>query len=146
VDAGVGDKQIGRTDMPYKDVNKRKEERHNRYMRNRDIDREKAKIRYKNNKKRHGQLVVRRRRGNKELWYNFLLDIGMGKCSICGYNKCQEAIEFHHTDPTKKEMNISQLTYKAFTADNIYELLGEVDKCVVLCANCHREIHNKERR
>lgn len=59
-----------------------------------------------------------------------------GACLLCGYNKFQGALEFHHVVPNSKEFNIS-----GFHSRSIEILIHEVDKCVLLCANCHREIH-----
>ena len=59
-----------------------------------------------------------------------------GKCEICGYNKCIEALEFHHINPKEKDFNISGGT-KSFNS-----LKSELDKCILVCANCHREIHS----
>ena len=64
-----------------------------------------------------------------------LIEYKGGKCQICGYNRCQEALEFHHLDPQEKDFTISGGT-KSFES-----LKPEVDKCMLLCANCHREIH-----
>lgn len=64
-----------------------------------------------------------------------LIEYQGGKCQICGYDKCQEALEFHHLDPNEKSFQISGGT-KSFES-----LKPEVDKCVLLCANCHREVH-----
>lgn len=61
-----------------------------------------------------------------------------GKCSICGYNKCNRALDFHHINPDKKDNTISSL-YN-YSWDNIKK---ELDKCILLCANCHRELHYK---
>lgn len=59
------------------------------------------------------------------------------KCQICGYDKCLAALEFHHKDPSKKEYNISKIAGK----NNLsYEDLKEICKCILVCANCHREI------
>mgnify|MGYP000644676537 CR=1 FL=1 len=63
-----------------------------------------------------------------------------GKCSICGYNKCNRALDFHHINPEEKDNTISSL-YN-YSWDNIKK---ELDKCILLCANCHRELHTKER-
>ena len=61
-----------------------------------------------------------------------------GKCSICGYSKCVEALEFHHLDPSKKSFSLSS---KGIT--RAYEKnLEEAKKCILVCANCHREIEN----
>jgi len=61
-----------------------------------------------------------------------------GKCEICGYNKCITALDFHHTDPTEKDFTISTNTNKAWD-----KIKKELDKCVLVCSNCHREIHSK---
>lgn len=58
-----------------------------------------------------------------------------GKCSLCGYGKCISALEFHHRDPRQKDFGISG-TNKSFES-----IKAELDKCILVCANCHREIH-----
>lgn len=62
-----------------------------------------------------------------------------GRCSVCGYNKCLEAPEFHHLDPTKKDFGISNNGYTR----SWKKVKEELDQCVLLCANCHREVHAK---
>jgi len=60
-----------------------------------------------------------------------------GKCKICGYKKSIEALEFHHIDESKKRFGISgQGLTRSW--DSIKQ---EADKCILLCANCHRELH-----
>ncbi len=61
-----------------------------------------------------------------------------GKCIKCGYNTCNRALEFHHIDPDEKDFNISQANTK-YTFDKIKK---ELDKCVLLCGNCHAELHD----
>lgn len=61
-----------------------------------------------------------------------------GKCVCCGYNRYIGALEFHHTDPTQKDFGISASGYTR-SWDSI---MSELDKCVLVCANCHREIHS----
>ncbi len=79
------------------------------------------------------QAVNRRR---KELRHKAIVYKG-GRCSICGYNKCLQALEFHHSDPSKKDFGISA---KGYTRS--WEMVSkELDKCILLCANCHREVH-----
>ncbi|MCD5390374.1 hypothetical protein LR007_00665 [candidate division NPL-UPA2 bacterium] len=60
-----------------------------------------------------------------------------GKCSICGYNRCIDALEFHHDNSSGKDLSISDKGYTR-SWNRVKE---ELDKCVMLCANCHREIH-----
>lgn len=62
-----------------------------------------------------------------------------GKCQICGYDRCVEALEFHHASPTGKDFGISS---KGYTR-SWKRVQEELDKCVMLCANCHREAHSK---
>ena len=58
---------------------------------------------------------------------------------MCGYNKCTSALEFHHLDPSIKEYNKDSRGLnrrRSFENSKI-----ELDKCILVCANCHREIH-----
>ena len=64
-----------------------------------------------------------------------------GECVRCGYKKYIGALEFHHLDPSKKDFNPSSL--KRYKFDE--RIKEELDKCILVCANCHREIHNDER-
>lgn len=59
------------------------------------------------------------------------------KCEVCGYYRCIEALEFHHKDSSEKDFSISQ---KGYTR-SWKKVKMELDKCILLCANCHREIH-----
>jgi hypothetical protein len=61
-----------------------------------------------------------------------------GKCAFCGYAKCQAALEFHHVNSEIKEFGINMLKRTKFN-DSIKK---ELDKCLLVCANCHREIHS----
>lgn len=59
-----------------------------------------------------------------------------GNCCMCGYNKSPAAIDFHHVNPQEKSVTVKQLS-----ACSLEKILREVDKCVLLCSNCHREYH-----
>ena len=63
-----------------------------------------------------------------------------GKCEICGYNKCLDALQFHHLNPDEKNFGLAQdgITH------SWEEYLKETEKCILVCANCHAEIHWKE--
>lgn len=60
-----------------------------------------------------------------------------GKCSRCGYSKCIDALEFHHLESSKKDFGISE---KGYTR-SWEKVSKELDKCDLVCANCHRELH-----
>jgi len=64
-----------------------------------------------------------------------LVDYKGGKCQICGYCKCIDALDFHHINPEEKDFSISGGT-KSFE-----HVKSELDKCILVCSNCHREIH-----
>jgi hypothetical protein len=60
-------------------------------------------------------------------------------CKICGYKKCATSLHFHHLNPITKLFNVSNPPGKY-----IYhwdKIVLETKKCIVLCANCHGEIH-----
>jgi 5-methylcytosine-specific restriction endonuclease McrA len=61
-----------------------------------------------------------------------------GKCALCGYDKSPRALVFHHIDPSQKDFGLSSrgLT-RSWDA-----IKKEIDKCVLLCANCHAEVHD----
>ena len=61
-----------------------------------------------------------------------------GKCEMCGYDKCMGALDFHHRDPATKDPQWRKLRCRH--PDNIKE---ELDKCTLVCKNCHAEIHEK---
>lgn len=60
-----------------------------------------------------------------------------GKCQCCGYNKYQGALEFHHLDSKEKHFGISENGYTR----SFEEVKKELDKCILVCSNCHKEIH-----
>lgn len=61
-----------------------------------------------------------------------------GCCYICKYAKCEAALEFHHLNKDEKDFAISA---RGLTRSWI-KIESELKKCVLVCANCHREIHN----
>ena len=59
-----------------------------------------------------------------------------GKCELCGYNKNYAALDFHHVDSSKKDIN-----WKTSRHWGWERLKKELDKCKLVCKNCHAEIH-----
>jgi hypothetical protein len=75
--------------------------------------------------------LARRRRKLKAIEYKG------GKCQICGYDKCASALHFHHTDPNEKDFGFSDKGIpRSWEKQKI-----ELDKCILLCSNCHCEVH-----
>jgi hypothetical protein len=60
-----------------------------------------------------------------------------GSCVKCGYNRCLRSLQFHHIDPTQKDFAISS------SGKSWADILLELDKCVLVCSNCHGEIHDQ---
>lgn len=77
--------------------------------------------------------VAKRRQRLKQL----AVEYKGGKCQICGYDRCISALDFHHLDGSKKKFGLSR--------DGITRswesTRAELKNCVLVCANCHREIH-----
>ena len=61
-----------------------------------------------------------------------------GKCEICGYDKCIAALQFHHLDAKQKDFELGNVYNYKHSMD---EMKQEVDKCILVCANCHAELH-----
>lgn len=75
-----------------------------------------------------------------KLRYYYLKDV-VNEYKKCGCAKCGEnrlyVLDFHHIDPSTKDGTITRMSTK-YSLDRLQK---EIDKCVVLCANCHREFH-----
>ena len=68
-----------------------------------------------------------------------LVELKGGKCEMCGYDKCLGALSFHHLDPSEKAFGFSSKELcKAWD-----KLVAEVEKCILVCMNCHAEIHEE---
>jgi transposase len=76
------------------------------------------------------EAVGKRRRELKRI----LVEEAGGGCAICGYSRCERALEFHHLDPKAKQFQITSHTR------SLDRLRAEASKCVLLCSNCHAEV------
>ncbi len=65
-----------------------------------------------------------------------IIEYAGGKCQSCGYNKCLSNLAFHHI--YDKYLNVSTMINKTYSIDLI---INEVNKCILVCHNCHGEIH-----
>lgn len=66
----------------------------------------------------------------------FLVEFKGGKCEICGYSKSLRALQFHHTNPKEKDFNVGGV----IKIND--EVIREINKCILVCSNCHSEIHD----
>lgn len=94
---------------------------------------------YKENSVRQINAVMSRKASTRE-WLDALKDTF--KC-----NRCPEAdfncLDFHHTDPDEKDRTVATTIAWGWSKKRI---LGEIEKCEVLCANCHRKLHAELRK
>jgi 5-methylcytosine-specific restriction endonuclease McrA len=67
---------------------------------------------------------------------NIMHELKKHGCSICGYSKCDRALEFHHVNPEDKSFSLNQANL-GFTVERV---LCEFYKCMLLCSNCHKEL------
>lgn len=104
----------------------------------------KSKSRLKAYKKRHYRKhkglyidrMLRRRMERKQWLADILKDL---ECVTCGENDSW-CLEFHHKDPSQKKGSVSKMNHQMRPKKLV---LAEMDKCVLLCANCHRKTHRK---
>lgn len=112
-------------------------------------------IRLSNFKREADKCIVICHNCHRELHHNLIVDVdtkprrmksemlvykNTQECCKCGYDKCNSALEFHHRDSNEKEITLSSpYNYlKSYLPD---EVKIELDKCDVLCSNCHQEVH-----
>ena len=77
---------------------------------------------------------------NRKIIKKWAVEYKGGKCCKCGYDKCLDALDLHHLNPAEKDFNLSD---RNLSLDWV-EITPELDKCILVCANCHREIHSEE--
>ena len=97
------------------------------------------KCKHQSNNSKHKNYECQQRRGyeRKILFVNKL----GGKCVSCGYKKNYAALTFHHLDPNVKEHG---LTIRNMSNNSLEVLEKEVEKCKLLCRNCHAELHSPD--
>jgi hypothetical protein len=84
------------------------------------------------------QITKHKREKNRER-KQLCIDYKGGKCIVCGYSKSNFALTFHHKDKKSKEYSVSIMM--DWSWENI---IKELDKCDLMCFNCHMELHGKE--
>lgn len=108
------------------------------YAENKEVLLEKNRLHVRENRDKYTQ-NQRKRRLNR---YDWLWELKCGlRCIKCGDDD-PACLDFHHTDPSKKDGLISKLIVTA-SMDRVIE---EIEKCDVLCASCHRKLHCKRRK
>jgi len=75
---------------------------------------------------------------SKSVIRNYVVGIKAKGCQTCGYNRYVGALEFHHYDKNSKLFSICSCYDKSMD-----DIKKEIKKCIVVCSNCHREIHSR---
>ncbi len=138
--------KIRRADFKYRKENKKKIKKCNkRYAENNKKKLEECSIEYrrkykekiseqrKEYRKKNVDKIKLFIRKKKLKVFGYKKNIG---CQVCGYNKCSSALDFHHRSSEKKIIDVSRLTTSKWE-----DFLSEAKKCIVVCRNCHAEIH-----
>ena len=111
---------------------------------NTDLDRAIAKRWRDANKEYLSERNRRFRESNPTYWQahkQWFRDFKQGlQCGVCGEGH-PATLDFHHRDPSNKEFDIGYGVSKCYP---VARMLTEIEKCDVLCANCHRKLHWKE--
>lgn len=71
----------------------------------------------------------------------YLKELKINGCAICGYDKCNRALNFHHVNPDSKKF---QVGINEIRKKKVQDLVDELNKCMLLCSNCHMEIEEKQ--
>lgn len=113
--------------MPIKDIEKRKE-----------YSREYNKYHYLHNRPKYLQKSAQHNIRYRTRNVDFIRQYKAGRsCSICGGTFAPQSLEFHHKNPDNKLDSIANMCVKSYS---IKKILAEIEKCVLVCSNCHRGV------
>ncbi len=111
------------------------------YLKNKTQKLEYQRIYENKNKEALKKKYKNRWQKNKEVYETIMKELKINGCAICGYNKCINSLDFHHANPNDKKFQIGKRTL----GWSPNKLVDELNKCILLCKNCHYELHDKER-
>lgn len=97
------------------------------------------KCKHKTQNNKHQNYIAQQKRGRDRKLE--LIKMFGSKCIVCGYNKNYSALCFHHQEPDKKDF---QLDLRKLSNSKWEKILEEVNKCILLCHNCHSELHHPD--
>ena len=91
------------------------------------------------NNNRYQTYLAQQRRGRRRKIA--LVNLKGAGCGNCGYNRNYSALEFHHKNPVSKlfQLDLRSLSNRKWSA-----ILSEAKQCILVCSNCHKELHNPE--
>lgn len=95
---------------------------------------------YTKNKQKHQKSTLQAKSKREQRFRDFIIDYKSNNPCPCGESRWW-CLDFHHTDPTLKENNVSYIA----SFGSLTKLKSEISKCVVVCKNCHADIHYQQR-
>jgi len=115
-----------------------KENSHRWYLKHKDESKQKAYNWRKKNPEKNA--AIQKRMSKK---YSAMMhELKTNGCAICGYDKCDYSLDFHHSNPEDKKFS---LHIRNFRRKKSLDYIAELNKCILLCRNCHGEINELER-
>ena len=119
--------------MAYKDIEVRRAKDRERYYKNQEQQKARSRKHYEANRDK----ILERTRANRVELRDACDEWKLARgCQVCGYRKCAKALDAHHL--RDKEFGIGESLAKNISLER---LSSELEKCIVLCANHHRELH-----
>jgi len=122
----------------------RKDYKHKYYLAHYEKIRQYQKEYYKKNKKKlltyHKLRYKIRYKEEHCMRQKIMHNLKINGCAICGYNKCDRSLMFHHVNPEDKQLEVAQ---RILNRKNSV-ITTELNKCILLCCNCHGEIHTMD--
>lgn len=127
-----------KVEKPFAEFNKKSSTKdgYERYCK--DCHRVRNRKHYDENKTSYIESARRWQKEKNEWWREYKKQFS---CSVCGDDK-HWRIDFHHTDPSTKDIEVSQMIANNRSRENILE---EINKCIPVCRNCHADIHYQEK-
>lgn len=119
------------------EFNKRKSSKDGLNSYCKDCNKENLKTHYQQNKEQYYKKSKDYFKSLQEWFVEYKSTLQCSNCSECRH----WVLDFHHTDPTMKDGNISDL----LNTSSKKKIIEEVEKCIVLCSNCHRDLHYQEK-
>lgn len=117
--------------MPYKDPIKRKKWQLNKYHSLTELEK----------KKKFKKAYIQRNIKRKEIQLDISKIKNRSSCFLCGWKDVPDILQYHHKDKKTKKFNIVKSSFGSYSWETIKK---EIEKCILLCPNCHFKLHYQE--
>lgn len=120
----------------FSEYNKKKTGKNGLQPHCRDCSHRQFKKYYNSNLEKHRAVVTKKNKETIQKIISWLDEIKSVGCSLCDETEIC-VMDFHHIDPETKVTEVAQLVKNC----SFKRLVNEINKCVLICANCHRKVH-----